>query len=112
MTAQKLLARSGAVFVYAVVTSSCAAPKQVPPLFQEQRHIPVSHGHAGRSRRVRHRPCRLSPRPPRLPRSGKGKAQAIDKELRQRPAVRRTIVPAMVIAIEKAQEAGIKYNRQ
>jgi hypothetical protein len=23
-----------------------------------------------------------------------------------------TIVPAMVIAIEKAQEAGIRYNRQ
>ena len=34
MTAQKLLALSGAVFVYAVVTSSCAAPKQVPPPFR------------------------------------------------------------------------------
>ena len=43
---------------------------------------------------------------------GKGKAQDIDKELRSNllPAV--TIVPAMVIAIDKAQEAGIKYNRQ
>lgn len=43
---------------------------------------------------------------------GKGKAPDIDKELRANmlPGVR--IVPAMVIAIEKAQEAGIRYNRQ
>ena len=43
---------------------------------------------------------------------GKGKAAEIEKELRANllPAV--TIVPAMVIAIEKAQAAGIKYNRQ
>ena len=43
---------------------------------------------------------------------GKGKANDIEKELRANllPAV--TIVPAMVIAIEKAQEAGIRYNRQ
>jgi intracellular sulfur oxidation DsrE/DsrF family protein len=43
---------------------------------------------------------------------GKGKAQDIDKELRANLLPGVTIVPAMVIAIEKAQEAGIKYNRQ
>jgi intracellular sulfur oxidation DsrE/DsrF family protein len=43
---------------------------------------------------------------------GKGKAQEIDKELRANLLPGVTIVPAMVIAIEKAQEAGIKYNRQ
>jgi hypothetical protein len=43
---------------------------------------------------------------------GKGKSDEIEKELRANllPAV--TIVPAMVIAIEKAQAAGIRYNRQ
>jgi intracellular sulfur oxidation DsrE/DsrF family protein len=43
---------------------------------------------------------------------GKGKAQEIDKELRANLLPGVTIVPAMVIAIDKAQEAGIKYNRQ
>jgi intracellular sulfur oxidation DsrE/DsrF family protein len=43
---------------------------------------------------------------------GKGKASDIDKELRANLLPGVTIVPAMVIAIEKAQEAGIKYNRQ
>jgi intracellular sulfur oxidation DsrE/DsrF family protein len=43
---------------------------------------------------------------------GKGKAQDIDKELRANLLPGVTIVPAMVIAIDKAQEAGIKYNRQ
>ena len=43
---------------------------------------------------------------------GKGKAQEIEKELRANLLPGVTIVPAMVIAIEKAQEAGIKYNRQ
>ena len=43
---------------------------------------------------------------------GKGKAQDIEKELRANLLPGVTIVPAMVIAIEKAQEAGIKYNRQ
>lgn len=43
---------------------------------------------------------------------GKGKAQDIDKELRANVLPGVTIVPAMVIAIDKAQEAGIKYNRQ
>ena len=43
---------------------------------------------------------------------GKGKAQDIDKELRANLLPDVTIVPAMVIAIDKAQEAGIKYNRQ
>jgi intracellular sulfur oxidation DsrE/DsrF family protein len=43
---------------------------------------------------------------------GKGKAADIEAELRSNvlPGVR--VVPAMVIAIEKAQEAGIRYNRQ
>ena len=43
---------------------------------------------------------------------GKGKAPDIEKELRANLLPDVTIVPAMVIAIEKAQEAGIRYNRQ
>ena len=43
---------------------------------------------------------------------GKGNAKDIDKELRANLLPGVTIVPAMVIAIDKAQEAGIKYNRQ
>jgi len=43
---------------------------------------------------------------------GKGTAQDIDKELRANLLPGVTIVPAMVIAIDKAQEAGINYNRQ
>lgn len=43
---------------------------------------------------------------------GKGNAQEIEKELRANLLPGVTIVPAMVIAIDKAQEAGIKYNRQ
>jgi hypothetical protein len=43
---------------------------------------------------------------------GKGKAQDIEKDLRANRLPGVTIVPAMVIAIEKAQEAGIRYNRQ
>ncbi len=43
---------------------------------------------------------------------GKGKAADIDKDLRVNLLPGVTIVPAMVIAIDKAQEAGIKYNRQ
>jgi intracellular sulfur oxidation DsrE/DsrF family protein len=43
---------------------------------------------------------------------GKGKAPEIEQELRASVLPGVTIVPAMVIAIEKAQEAGIKYNRQ
>jgi intracellular sulfur oxidation DsrE/DsrF family protein len=43
---------------------------------------------------------------------GKGKAAEIDQELRANLLPGVTIVPAMVIAIEKAQEAGIRYNRQ
>src|SRR3954463_5649463 len=43
---------------------------------------------------------------------GKGKAQDIERELRANTLPGVTIVPAMVIAIEKAQEAGIRYNRQ
>ena len=43
---------------------------------------------------------------------GKGKAPEIEKELRANMLPGVTIVPAMVIAIEKAQEAGIRYNRQ
>jgi len=42
---------------------------------------------------------------------GKGKMADIEKELRANVLPGVTIVPAMVIAIEKAQEAGIKYNR-
>jgi hypothetical protein len=43
---------------------------------------------------------------------GKGKADAIQKELAANLLPGVTIVPAMVIAIEKAQGAGIRYNRQ
>lgn len=43
---------------------------------------------------------------------GKGKADAIQKELTANVLPGVTIVPAMVIAIEKAQAAGIRYNRQ
>ena len=43
---------------------------------------------------------------------GKGKAQDIDQTLRANLLPGVTIVPAMVIAIDQAQEAGIKYNRQ
>jgi intracellular sulfur oxidation DsrE/DsrF family protein len=43
---------------------------------------------------------------------GKGKAPDIEKELRANLLPGVTVVPAMVIAIDKAQEAGIKYNRQ
>jgi len=43
---------------------------------------------------------------------GKGKAPEIEKELRANLLPDVTIVPAMVVAIEKAQAAGIKYNRQ
>jgi hypothetical protein len=43
---------------------------------------------------------------------GKGKAPEIEKELRANALPGITIVPAMVIAIEKAQESGIRYNRQ
>jgi intracellular sulfur oxidation DsrE/DsrF family protein len=43
---------------------------------------------------------------------GKGKAPDIEKELRANLLSGVTIVPAMVIAIEKAQAAGIRYNRQ
>lgn len=43
---------------------------------------------------------------------GKGKADEIQKELTANVLPGVTIVPAMVIAIEKAQAAGIKYNRQ
>jgi len=43
---------------------------------------------------------------------GKGNAEAIGKELTANLLPGVTIVPAMVIAIEKAQAAGIRYNRQ
>jgi intracellular sulfur oxidation DsrE/DsrF family protein len=43
---------------------------------------------------------------------GKGKAPEIGKDLRANLLPGVTIVPAMVIAIEKAQAAGIAYNRQ
>ena len=43
---------------------------------------------------------------------GKGTAAAIDKELRANLLPGVTIVPAMVIAIQQAQAAGISYNRQ
>jgi intracellular sulfur oxidation DsrE/DsrF family protein len=43
---------------------------------------------------------------------GKGKAADIEKDLRANLLPGVSIVPAMVIAIDKAQEAGIKYNRQ
>jgi intracellular sulfur oxidation DsrE/DsrF family protein len=43
---------------------------------------------------------------------GKGQAADIEKDLRANTLPGVTIVPAMVIAIEKAQAAGIRYNRQ
>jgi hypothetical protein len=43
---------------------------------------------------------------------GKGKAAEIEKDLRANLLPNVTIVPAMVIAIEQSQDAGIKYNRQ
>jgi hypothetical protein len=43
---------------------------------------------------------------------GKGKSAEIDKDLRANLLPGVTIVPAMVIAIEQAQAAGIRYNRQ
>src|SRR5262245_28153004 len=43
---------------------------------------------------------------------GKGKAADIQKELTANMLPGVTMVPAMVIAIEKAQAAGIRYNRQ
>jgi len=43
---------------------------------------------------------------------GKGTAEAIQKELTANMLPGVTAVPAMVIAIEKAQAAGIRYNRQ
>jgi len=43
---------------------------------------------------------------------GKGKMADIDKDLRANLLPGVTFVPAMVIAIEQAQAAGIKYNRQ
>lgn len=43
---------------------------------------------------------------------GRGKADALDKELRANLLPGVIIVPAMVIAIEQAQRAGIAYNRQ
>jgi intracellular sulfur oxidation DsrE/DsrF family protein len=43
---------------------------------------------------------------------GKGKGPEIEKELRANLLPGVTVVPAMVIAIEKAQAAGIRYNRQ
>ena len=43
---------------------------------------------------------------------GKGKAADIDQELRANLLPGVTIVPAMVIAIQQAQAAGISYNRQ
>jgi intracellular sulfur oxidation DsrE/DsrF family protein len=43
---------------------------------------------------------------------GKGKAAEIEQDLRANLLPGVTIVPAMVIAIAQAQEAGIKYNRQ
>jgi hypothetical protein len=43
---------------------------------------------------------------------GKGKATDLEKDLRANTLAGVTVVPAMVIAIEKAQESGIRYNRQ
>jgi intracellular sulfur oxidation DsrE/DsrF family protein len=43
---------------------------------------------------------------------GKGKAPELMQELRANLLPGVTFVPAMVIAIEKAQAAGIRYNRQ
>jgi intracellular sulfur oxidation DsrE/DsrF family protein len=43
---------------------------------------------------------------------GRGKMADLNKDLTSNLLPGVTIVPAMVIAIEKAQEAGIRYNRQ
>jgi hypothetical protein len=43
---------------------------------------------------------------------GKGKAADIEKDLRASLLPGVIVVPAMVIAIEKGQAAGIRYNRQ
>ena len=43
---------------------------------------------------------------------GKGKAAELQKDLQANLLPGVTMVPAMVIAIEKAQAAGIRYNRQ
>jgi len=43
---------------------------------------------------------------------GKGAQASINEELRAHLLPGVTVVPAMVIAIEKAQEAGIRYNKQ
>lgn len=43
---------------------------------------------------------------------GKGKAPELQKDLLANTLPGVTVVPAMVIAIEKAQAAGIRYNRQ
>ena len=43
---------------------------------------------------------------------GKGSQPAINSELREHLLPGVTLVPAMVIAIEKAQAAGIRYNKQ
>ena len=43
---------------------------------------------------------------------GKGSQAAINEELRANLLPGVTIVPAMVIAIERGQEAGIRYNKQ
>lgn len=43
---------------------------------------------------------------------GKGKMADINKELKANLLPGVTVVPAMVIAIEQAQAAGIRYNRQ
>jgi intracellular sulfur oxidation DsrE/DsrF family protein len=43
---------------------------------------------------------------------GMGTQTAINEELRAHLLPGVTVVPAMVIAIEKAQEAGIRYNKQ
>lgn len=43
---------------------------------------------------------------------GKGKAADLDRDLRASLLPGVVMVPAMVIAIEKAQAAGIRYNRQ
>jgi hypothetical protein len=43
---------------------------------------------------------------------GKGRAADIEKDLRANLLPDVTIVPAMVIAIEQGQAAGIRYNRQ
>ena len=43
---------------------------------------------------------------------GKGKSADLDKDLRASLIPGVIPVPAMVIAIEKAQGAGIRYNRQ